>query len=70
VSSAPLVAGESTVRLRGPHGLLDVTVRAEKIAADGLTCANPRPNGFLAYRPVTITPVESDPVESGRAGID
>lgn len=49
--------GESVVRLRGPHGLIDVAVRIERIRADGLTCARPGPNAFLAYRPVAATEV-------------
>jgi hypothetical protein len=51
--------GLASVRLDGPHGLVDVTVRIEKVAADGLTCANPRPNQYLAYRPVGVVPVEA-----------
>ena len=50
--------GASRVRLRGPHGLLDVTVRIERVAADALTCANPEPGQYLRYRPVSATPVE------------
>jgi hypothetical protein len=50
--------GTPVVRLRGPHGELDVTVQVQRRAADGLTCHNPRPNHFLAYRPVSITPVD------------
>jgi hypothetical protein len=50
--------GSAVVRLNGPHGPLDVTVRVERVAADGLTCHNPAPGEFLAYRPVAITPVE------------
>ncbi len=57
-SASPIVDGTSVVRLSGPHGRLDVTVQVERVAATGLTCHNPRPNGYLAYRPVTIVPVE------------
>ena len=57
-SASGIVDGLATVRLSGPHGPLDVTVRVEKIAAVGLTCANPRPNQYLRYRPVSIVPVE------------
>jgi Sucrase/ferredoxin-like len=57
-SASPIVDGVSTVRLAGPHGELDVTVQVEKVAATGLTCHNPRPNGYLAYRPVTIVAVD------------
>lgn len=45
------------VRLAGPHGDLVVTVSVEPVEAEGLTCSNPRPNSFLAYRPLSITPV-------------
>jgi hypothetical protein len=45
------------VRLAGPHGEVVVVVSLERVAADGLTCANPRPNHFVAYRPVSIRPV-------------
>jgi hypothetical protein len=58
VSASPARDGIAHVRLRGPHGPLDVTVQVERIAAPGLTCHNPRPNAYLAYRPVAITPVE------------
>lgn len=58
VSATPIRDGTSLVRLQGPHGSLDVTVRVERRAAEGLTCHNPRPNQYLAYRPVAIVPVE------------
>ncbi|MBV9592834.1 MAG: hypothetical protein JO147_03425 [Actinobacteria bacterium] len=45
------------MRIEGPHGLIDVTVRIETIPADGLTCANPGANAFAAYRPVAVTAV-------------
>jgi len=57
-SASPVVGGISVVRLGGPHGALDVTVQVDRVAATGLTCHNPRPNGYLAYRPVTIVPVD------------
>lgn len=57
-SSAPVVDGAAVVRLRGPHGRLAVTVQVEQLAAAGLTCHNPKPNQFLAYRPVAIAAVE------------
>jgi hypothetical protein len=28
------------------------------VAADGLTCRNPGPNRYVAYRPIRIDPVE------------
>lgn len=59
VSSSPVADGHATVRLRGPHGLLEVTVAVETVAADGLTCANPGPNRFLRYRAIAITPIET-----------
>jgi hypothetical protein len=58
VSTSPAAAGGSVVRLQGPHGELDVTVRVERAAAEGLTCRNARPNQFLVHRPVAIVPVE------------
>jgi hypothetical protein len=57
-SATPIREGNSVVRLRGPHGRLDVTVRVERRSAEGLTCHNPRPNQYLVYRPVAIVPVE------------
>jgi hypothetical protein len=49
--------GIGVVELAGPHGRLEVTVRAERVAATGLTCGNPGPNAYLAYRPVSVTAV-------------
>jgi hypothetical protein len=57
VSTGPVVDGMARVRLRWPHGELDVTVRVELVAADGLTCHNPGPNRYVAYRPVSIEAV-------------
>ncbi len=59
VSTGPVTAGAATVRLDGPHGEFDVAVRVERVDAAGLTCHNPGPNRYLAFRPVGITPVES-----------
>ena len=50
-------AGLSVVRIEGPHGLLDVSVRVEPVAADGLTCARPGPNAYLAYRPIALASI-------------
>ena len=47
-----------TVRVRGPHGPVDVTVRIERLRGERLTCAKPGPGEFLAYRPVAATAVE------------
>jgi hypothetical protein len=58
VSTSPVQDGSAVVRLRGPHGTLDVTVQVDRVAANGLTCHNPRPNAYLAYRPIAIVPVE------------
>ncbi|WP_375480344.1 sucrase ferredoxin [uncultured Jatrophihabitans sp.] len=58
VGVGPATDGVALVRLRGPHGLLDVTVRVDRVRATGLTCHNPRPNQYLAHRPVQITAVE------------
>lgn len=58
LSASPVRQGLAEVRIEGPHGQLDVTVRVEGIAATGLTCANPAPNRYLRYRPVSIAAVE------------
>jgi hypothetical protein len=58
VSTTPVENGIARVRLRGPHGLFEVTVQVERVEAPGLTCANPRPNQYLAYRPIALTPLE------------
>jgi hypothetical protein len=58
VRASRIVDGQASVRLQGPHGLLDVTVQVEKVAAVGLTCHNPSPNQYLRYQPVRITPVD------------
>jgi hypothetical protein len=58
-SAGPVVDGLSIVRLIGPHGLLAVLVQVEKVAAVGLTCANPGRNNYLRYRPLSIQPVET-----------
>ena len=58
LASSPVSDGEATVDLAGPKGRLRVTVRVEPVAADGLTCANPRPNRYLAYHPVRIDPLD------------
>src|SRR6478672_257696 len=42
VSTGRVVDGMAQVRLRWPHGELDVTVRVDLVAADGLTCHNPQ----------------------------
>jgi hypothetical protein len=57
--ASPVSDGQAHVRLAGPHGVLDVTVRVDRVAADGLTCHNPRPNAYLAYHPVRIDVVEA-----------
>jgi hypothetical protein len=56
-SATRIVDGVAVVRLAGPSGVLEVTVAVEKVAADGLTCANPRPNHYLHYRPVSVVTV-------------
>jgi hypothetical protein len=59
VSVGPTKEGLAAVRINGPHGPFDVNVRVDKVPAQGLTCANPRPNQYLAYRPVDVVPAES-----------
>jgi hypothetical protein len=58
VSTGPKRDGQVVVRLRGPHGELDVTVSVELRDATGLTCHNPLPNRYLVHRPVGIAAVE------------
>jgi hypothetical protein len=58
VTASPIRDGTAQVRLRGPHGLVDVVVRVERVRADGLTCHNPAPNHYLRYRPVRVTAVD------------
>jgi hypothetical protein len=57
-SATPIADGRSVVRVRGPHGRLEITVQVDRVAAAGLTCHNPRPNQYLAYRPLTIVPLD------------
>jgi hypothetical protein len=49
--------GIAVVRLKSPHGLLDVTVQVQRVAATGLTCASPGPSSYVSFRPVSIEPV-------------
>lgn len=58
-SVGPVGDGRSTVRLRSPHGDLEVTVQVERVAVTGLTCSDPRPGAFLRYRPTLVRPVEA-----------
>jgi Sucrase/ferredoxin-like len=53
------VDGQAVVGLLSPHGRVEVTVRVERVAADGLTCANPRPNAYFSYRPVSVVLVDA-----------
>jgi hypothetical protein len=50
--------GESVVRINAPHGLVDITVRVERMRGEGLTCSQPGRGSFLAYRPVAAAAVE------------
>lgn len=50
--------GEALVRVRGPHGLVDVTVRIEQMRGDRLTCSQTGPGTFWAFRPVAAVAVE------------
>ncbi len=57
VDSARRVSpAEWSVRLRTPHGPMDVTVEVEQAPAHHLTCHAETASGFLVYRPTTITP--------------
>jgi hypothetical protein len=58
LATSRVADGRVEVDLAGPHGRLRVTVRLERMAAEGLTCANPRPNRYLAYHPELIVPVD------------
>jgi hypothetical protein len=53
-----VIEGLAVVDLTGPHGPLQVTVRVERVAANGLTCANPGPNAYFSYRPVSVIALE------------
>jgi hypothetical protein len=53
-STGSATAGNTVVRLRGPHGSLDVTVAAEVVATEGLTCRTPGRGHFVQYRPIDI----------------
>lgn len=59
-SVTPTVDGRAVAYLHGPHGRFAVTVLVESTPADGLTCGNPGPSRFLAYRPVTITELDDE----------
>jgi hypothetical protein len=51
-------SGEETlVRIASPFGEHDITVRAERVDQEGLTCSNPGPNWYVRYRPVDIAAV-------------
>jgi Sucrase/ferredoxin-like len=54
--------GLALVRVRTPHGELDVTVAAERVAVDGLTCSNSSPGTYWRYLPVRIDPADASPV--------
>jgi (2Fe-2S) ferredoxin len=58
LSTTPVDGGTVLVRIASPHGLLDVTVKRERVDAPGLTCAAPGPSWFVAHRPVAIEPVD------------
>jgi hypothetical protein len=55
VAADPVQDGRTAVRLRGPQGLLEVTVLVERRAVLGLTCANQRPGHYIAFRPISAT---------------
>ncbi len=58
LGTGPVTDGRIEVELAGPHGPMRVAVRVERVAADGLTCANPGPNRYLAFHPERIVPIE------------
>jgi hypothetical protein len=54
LTTSPVAHGEVRVHLAGPHGRLQVTVQVETVAAEGLTCAEPREGRYFTYKPVRI----------------
>ena len=54
VATSTVAEGRSRVELDGPHGRIVVTVRAERVDTDGLTCAAPGPGWYLAHTPERI----------------
>ncbi len=50
-STTPITDGYAMVHVDGPRGELVVRVRVEQVSAAGLTCHNPLPRTFVAYRP-------------------
>jgi hypothetical protein len=57
LTATPVVDGQASVRLDGPHGELEVLVQVRRVEADGLTCARPGTGHFFSYRPVRIVAV-------------
>ena len=55
VSTTPIDGGRAVVQIRTPDGVVDVTVRRERIDASGLTCASPGPSWFIAHHPVALS---------------
>lgn len=54
VSTTPVDGATVLVRISSPHGLLDVTVKRQRVDATGLTCAAPGPSWFIAHHPIAI----------------
>jgi hypothetical protein len=54
VGSSPVSDGAATVVLSTPHGSVQVSLRVERVAATGLTCAAPGAGWFLRYRPTSL----------------
>ena len=53
--------GMAVVRLAGPHGPLDVTVRVERVAARRADLRQPAARTrYFAYRPVSVVAVDHD----------
>jgi hypothetical protein len=57
LTATPVVDGQASVRLDGPHGELEVLVQVRRVEADGLTCTRPGTGHFFSYRPVRIVAV-------------
>ena len=57
VSTSDASDGQATVRLRGPRGLLDVSVQVDEVTTDGTSCGDPGPSRYSTYRPLNLVPV-------------
>ncbi|SDI94639.1 hypothetical protein SAMN05444157_0931 [Frankineae bacterium MT45] len=58
VSASPVRSGDALVRVAGPHGLIDITVRVERRSGEGLTCAKSGLGSYFSYRAISATAVD------------